>query len=363
MRQTYVQVQLKRYQDNLKAIKSLLSPGVKLMAVVKADAYGHGLVQVSRSAEFAGADYLGVAIAEEGIFLREAGVCLPILVLSGLQKESTFEAVQHGLTLACFTKEHIIDASDAAKKLGKVAKIHLKLDTGMNRVGIKTEDQLKELLFLLEEHLSVHLEGAFTHFSCADMDTGFTDVQLERFLSLTKILPEGLLLHAANSAALLSRKDCQFGMVRAGICSYGYPPVATDLSLQLVLTWKAEINHLKSICAGDSVSYGANFTANGPMNVATLAVGYGDGYHRILSNKAWVLVNQTRCRILGRICMDQIVVDVSNAGEVNIGDTAVLIGRDGEEEISAEQLAALAETISYEVLLSISKRVPRVYSN
>lgn len=362
MRQTYVWVDISQYMNNLKAIRGSLSPRVKLMAVVKADAYGHGLVPVARAAQQAGADYLGVAIAEEGILLRQAEVSLPILVLSGLQIEGMLEAVRYGLTLCCFTQKHILNAAAIASSLGVSAKLHIKFDTGMNRVGVRDKTELQEILTLISSFPHLSLEGAFTHFSCADSpDSTFTDAQLDRFLALSSLLPNGLLLHAANSAALLSRKDCQFGMVRAGICSYGYPPVPTDLPLKPVLSWKAEVNHVKEIDTGDAVSYGAQFIASQSMRIATLAVGYGDGFLRAFSGKASVLLNGIRCPVLGRVCMDQIMVDVSRVGMVQVGDSAVLIGCDDNSCISADELAKLADTISYEVLLSISTRVPRIY--
>lgn len=363
MRQTYARVDLSQYQDNLKAIRSCLRPGVLLMAVVKADAYGHGLVPSAFAAKQAGIDALGVAIAEEGIKLRQAGMDLPILVLSSLQAQSTLEAVRHGLTLTCFTPEHLQNAAAACYASGLTSDIHLKLDTGMNRVGVQDEEHLQSLLDLLATLPQVHLRGAFTHFSCADSaDPAFTNAQLACFKRFTALLPQGILLHAANSAALLTRSDAHFGMVRAGICSYGYPPVATNLPLLPVMSLLAEINHIKDISKGDAVSYGAAFVANGPMRVATLAMGYGDGYHRAMSGIAQVLINGVRCPVLGRICMDQVVVDISQAGPVRVGEQAVVIGNQGDASITAEDLAKWAGTISYEVLLSLTNRVPRHYN-
>ncbi len=364
MRQTFARVNLSAYRNNVRLLKAAMGPDVRLMAVVKADAYGHGLVPVSRAAQEAGADALAVALMEEGRALREAGVTLPILVLAGLSRESTLDAVRLDLTLTAHTPAHLQSASEAASQLNKTADIHLKVDTGMNRIGLKTKAELRELLAMFDALPAIRLTGAFTHFASADqLTSGMTSLQLERFLELAQPLPPGLCLHASGSSALITRPDARLNMVRAGISLYGYPPVATPLPFLPVLSWQAEITHVKEIAAGETVSYGATLTADRQTRVATLAVGYGDGYSRLLSNKAQVLVNGRRCRVLGRVCMDQIMADVTEAGDVRPGMAATLIGKDGGEFIGADELANLEGTISYEVLLSISGRVPRVYTN
>lgn len=364
MRQTFARVNLAAYRKNLRAIRAGIGQGSRLMAVVKADAYGHGLVPVAEAAQEEKADFLGVALAEEGIALREAGIRLPVLVLAGLSQDSAASAIEHDLTLTVHTKEHVRAAQTAAKSLGKRADVHIKIDTGMNRIGVKTDDELRQVLSGIEEADAVRLCGAFTHFASADrLDSDMTDRQLERFEIMRALLPKGLLLHASGSSALLTRPDARFQMVRAGISTYGYSPVPSPVNLEPVLSWYAEITHVKEIAPGETVSYGATMTALEATRVATLAVGYGDGYNRLLSNKAAVLVNGARCPVLGRVCMDQVMVDVTRAGQVLAGSQAVLLGRDGEEFIGADELAGLIGTISYEVLLSISKRVPRVYAN
>ena len=364
MRQTIARVHLDVYRRNVQALRNALGPQVKLMAVVKSNAYGHGLVQIAHAAQEEQVDFLAVALAEEGVILRQAGISLPILVLEGLSRATTQEAVLYDLTLTVHTEDHVRYADEAAKAAGKTANVHLKLDTGMNRIGIKDKSELPAILDLLYMMPRVRLRGAFTHFACADSkDQRMTEMQLQRFSDMLGLLPQGLLLHASASAAALLRPDARFSMVRAGISLYGYPPVPSNVPLKPILSWVTEIIHLKEIGPGDSVSYGATMTADRPMKVATLAVGYGDGYHRVLSNKAEVLIGGRRCRVLGTICMDQMMADVSQVEQVAIGDTAVLIGKDGQEEITADELAALAGTISYEVLLSISSRVPRVYLN
>lgn len=362
LRKTCALVDLDAYKDNLRAIRSHLKPGCKLMAVVKADAYGHGLVPIAKAAQEAKADWLGVALVEEGIVLREAGITLPILVLSGQGLEATCEAVRHGLVLTAFTPRHVQDAQLCARRLGVDARVHIKLDTGMNRIGVKTDEALSELLSMLTDMPKVKLTGAYTHFASADnLQSDMTYRQLRRFHELIARLPQDILLHTSGSSALLKREDAQYGMARAGIATYGYSPVKTDVPLKMVMKWLAEITHVKYVESGETISYGATFVASKPMRVATLAVGYGDGYARLLSGKAQVLVHGKRCDVLGRVCMDQMMVDVSEVEDVQPGQQAVLLGSDGAECVTADELANLLGTISYEVLLSISARVPRVY--
>lgn len=363
MRNTYASISLDAYEHNLNAIRGLLHPKTRLMAVVKANAYGHGLIPIAMAAQQAGADFLGVALAEEGAQLRRAGVRLPILVLAGLNRESTRLAVQSGLTLTVFTTEHLKDAQTAASQVGKTVDVHVKLDTGMGRIGTRGEMELKDLLEELRHCSMLRLTGAFTHFACADsVDQSVTNRQLERFRLQQSLLPAGILLHASGSAGLLNYPDAHFDMVRAGLATYGYAPIETGLHLEKVMSLVAEITHVKTIGEGDAVSYGGRFVATQPTRVATLAIGYGDGYSRLLSNQADVLINGKRCRVLGSVCMDQLMVDVTQAGEVKVGDMAVLLGKMGEEEVDARELAGLIGTIPYEVLLNISQRVPRTYA-
>ncbi len=314
MRQTYARISLGNYRGNILALRTGLGEGVRLMAVVKADAYGHGIERIAGAAEQAGADWLGVAMAEEGIALRRAGIRLPILIFTALREQDACSALEQGLTLCAYTPEHLGFISKAAEKLGRPADVHVKLDTGMNRIGARDEAELSALLDDAGRSPGVRLTGAFTHFACADdPDPSFTDRQLDRFHQLVRLLPKGILLHAAGSSALLTRRDTHFDMVRAGIALYGYPPVTTSLTLKPVLSWAAEISHVKQIRQGDSVSYGATFTAGGPMRVATVSVGYGDGFSRLLSNRGQVLINGRRCRVLGRVCMDQIMAEIGRA--------------------------------------------------
>lgn len=360
-RRTFARVDLGAYAANVGVVRRMMGSDVKLLAVVKANAYGHGLLPVARAAEKAGADWLGVAIAEEGEALREAGIRLPILVLAPVNGPGALAAVRCGLTLSVFTPAHIRDLQSAANATGREASAHIKLDTGMNRVGVKTEQELSALLEAANSARGVKITGAFTHFADGgNPDTRFNDGQLARFGEFTSLLPPGLLIHAAASATL-PRPDARFGMVRAGISLYGYASVPYSERMHPVLTWEAEISHVKDIAAGEAVGYGITYRARGPVRVATISAGYGDGYSRSLSDKGQVLVNGRRCPIIGRLCMDQMMADVSGVGPVGVGDSAVLLGKQGEEHILADEIAGWMGTISYEVLLAISQRVPRIY--
>jgi len=361
VRQTYAVVRLGDFKANLHAVRFRIGDA-RLMAIVKADAYGHGLVPVARAAEEAGADWLGVALAEEGAQLRAAGIRLPILILAGSNAGETSLAVENGLTLTIFTPGHLTIAQEAAKRAGRLADAHLKLDTGMNRIGVKDEAALLEMLRLIQGCPDIRLSGGFTHFASADSpDPTQTDRQLARFNRLITLLPPGLLLHTSGTSALLSRPDARFGMVRAGLALYGYAGVDSPVPLVPVLSWMAEITHVKTVAPGETVSYGAIFTATRPTRLATIAAGYGDGLNRLRSNRGTVLIGGRRCPIVGRVCMDQTMADVTDAGPVSPGDPAVLIGRQGGEAITADEIARELGTIPYEVLLQITARVPRDY--
>lgn len=355
-------INLAALRSNVEHIRQTLPERTRLLAVVKADAYGHGMAQVARATLQAGASHLAVALVEEGAALREAGVDAPILVLGAALPEETLTGVSAGLTLTVCDPSMVHAAQAAALQAGRPAFVHLKLDTGMGRIGARTEGEVRAVLDALQACPRVQLTGAFTHFADADgADLAFTRQQLERFRALTELLPESILRHCANSAAIHRLPEAAMDMVRAGISMYGYPPVPTDMPLDMVMSWRTRVTYVKDIQPGDTVSYGRTFTADRPMRVATLACGYGDGYHRAASGKAQVLIRGQRARVLGRICMDQMMADVTDIPGVAPGDTVTLMGRDGEECITAEDIAAWAGTISYEVLLAATGRVARVW--
>lgn len=353
-------IDLAALEGNVRLLKGALPEGTALMAVVKADGYGHGMVQAARSALKAGAAALAVATVDEGVILRGAGVTAPVLVLGASWSDEVEEGIRHGLTLTVCTPQGVREAQAAAS--GREALIHLKLDTGMNRIGARDEKEVRAVMKALEECPRVRLTGAFTHFADADGDDmRFTWEQLERYRALTALLPGGITRHCLNSAAIHRLPEAAFDMVRAGISMYGYPPVPTDLPLKPCMRWTSRVTHVKEIAPGDTVSYGRTFTAERPLRVATVACGYGDGYHRAASGRAEVIIRGRRARVIGRICMDQMMADVTDIPDTALGDEVILMGESGGETITAEDIASWAGTISYEVLLAATGRVPRVW--
>lgn len=354
------QVDLAALRRNVQRIKQSLPEKTQLLAVVKADAYGHGMAQVARAAIQAGASYLAVALAEEGAALREAGIDVPILVLGAALEDEMLLGVASGLTMTVCNPPMVQAMERAALETGQQAKAHLKIDTGMGRIGARTENEVCAVMDALAACPHVTLTGAFTHFADADGgDMAFTCQQLDKFRQLTALLPQDVLRHCANSAAIHRMPEAAMDMVRAGISMYGYPPVPTDVPLEMVMTWRTRVTYVKDIQPGDSVSYGCTFTADRPMRVATLACGYGDGYHRAASGKAEVIIHGQRAKVLGCICMDQMMADITDIPDVTPGDLVTLMGRDGDACITAEELAGWAGTISYEVLLAATGRVSR----
>ena len=363
-RKTFVQVDLGAIAYNTRILKQAIAPTPHMMAIVKANAYGHGIIPVANIALKNGADFLGVAIPEEGEALREAGIDAPILVLGAVNAEGAAASVRHGLTQTVFDRERVRMLENAAEKQGKTAQVHLKIDTGMGRIGVRTEDELKTVLAEIAACPHVMLTGAFTHFADADGETeDYSLAQIAAFERLTALLPKGILLHAAASAAGLRYSQARYQMVRQGISLYGCPPLSDAPKLKPALSWHTEVAYIKTVPAGASVSYGCTFHTSKETRIATLPVGYGDGYHRALSNKAQALIGGVRCPIVGRVCMDQIMADVSAVPEAlcHLGAPAVLLGRQGSEEITADELASWAGTISYEMLLAITARVPVEY--
>ncbi len=355
-------IDLDGLRRNVRLLRGAVPSSAKLLAVVKADAYGHGAVQVAKAALEAGASWLAVALPKEGAVLRQAGVQAPILVLGACGDEpSVATGVEASLTLTLTDADELETIERVAARLGKMVNVHLKLDTGMNRIGVRTEAEVTALLDQLKRCEHVRLTGAFTHFADADgNDLTFTRIQLARFKALCALLPEGIVRHCANSAAIHRlMPEAAFDMVRMGISMYGYPPVQTELPLMPFMRWTAEVTFVKSIAPGDAVSYGRTWQAERPTRLATICCGYGDGYHRAASGQAEVLIRGKRAKVVGRICMDQMMVDVTDIPEVRAGDIVTLMGRDGEEEITAEDLARWAGTISYEVLLAATGRVER----
>ncbi|MBR6185670.1 MAG: alanine racemase [Clostridia bacterium] len=363
-RRTYIQVDLGAIAANTETLVRAVAPTPHTLAVVKANAYGHGLAPVAKTALAHGADWLGVAIPEEGQALREAGVGAPILVLGAVNATGAEASVRFQLTQTVFDEARVRMLETEAARQGTKAKVHLKIDSGMGRIGVRTEEELQSVLRAIDESPHVQLTGAFTHFADADGETDdYSHRQIERFERLRALLPGGILIHAAASAASLKYPNARYDMVRQGISLYGCPPIPDAPRLIPALSWHTEIAYVKPLSAGECVSYGCTFRAEKDMLVATLPVGYGDGYHRALSGKAKVLIGGTRCPVLGRVCMDQIMVDVTDAprDQLFLGAPVVLLGSQGDETITADEVASWAGTISYEILLSVTARVPVKY--
>ena len=354
-------------QENMHRIRNAVPPGVKVMAVVKADGYGHGAAETARAAIAGGADMLAVAAVAEGSFLRRSGITAPILVLGAVTAADVAEGVENGLIQTVCSPEMLLLCENAASALKKQTEVHIKIDTGMGRIGVRNGDELKALLESADAADHVRITGAFTHFSDADGDSGgmaYTEKQFSLFRELSGMIPGRILRHCANSAAIHRRPDMAMDMVRAGISLYGYPPVPeNDLRLAPCMRWTAKISYIKEVPPGVYISYGRTFRTEKPMRIATVTCGYADGYHRAASGKAEVLIHGKRARILGRICMDQMMADVSDIPEAFPEDEVVLIGQDGSDQITAEDIASWSGTISYEILLSVGSRVERVFKD
>ncbi len=368
-RLTRAEVSLDALAANLSAIHSHAS-GAKVMAVVKANAYGHGLVPVARHLAASGADAFGVAFLEEGIALRRAGLTVPILVFGGIGGKQAPLFIRNDLSLTAPSVEKLRFIDEAAAALGATARVHLKIDTGMERIGMHWYAAEK----LLEASLTLRhtvVEGVYSHFANADAAPGALDharLQLERFLEVLSFYDRRSLptpcRHIANSGAVLQLPEAHLDLVRPGILLYGiYPSAECERTVAVTpaLSLKSRVVYFKVVKAGQPVGYGSTWAPEKDTRVVTVPVGYGDGYFRALSNRASVLIRGRRHPIAGRVCMDQIMVDLGTDGTAFNGDEVVLIGAQGEEHISADELANLTGTIPYEILTHLNERVPRVY--
>ena len=365
-RGTYIQVDLNAIAKNTALLRAAIAPAPHMMAVVKANAYGHGLVPVAQTALKNGADWLGVAIPEEGETLRQAGVEAPILVLGAVNERGAEASVRCRLTQTVFDRERVRLLQSAAERLDMTVDVHVKCDTGMGRIGVRTREELLSVLDEIAACPRVRLTGAFTHFADADGESDeYSQRQLQRFEAFRALLPPDILFHAAASAAGIKYPQARYQMVRQGISLYGCAPVKGAPLVRPALSWHTEIAYIKTVPAGECISYGCTFQTERETRVATIPVGYGDGYHRALSGKAFLLIGGHRCPVIGRVCMDQIMADVTDVPEKDcfLGAPVVLLGRQGSEEISADELASWAGTISYEMLLAATARVPITYIN
>ncbi|MCK4463970.1 MAG: alanine racemase [Candidatus Omnitrophica bacterium] len=363
-RPTWAEIDLDAIKQNYRTIKKVVAPSVKVMAVVKANAYGHGSIRVSKTLERERISYLGVATLDEAISLRKADVKAPILILGSIFPHETKAAQKFDITLTLCNKE-LLNALDKDKL--KV-KVHIKVDTGMGRIGVWHEDAL-DFIKRVKQSKFIEIEGIYTHFSIAGRDKFFTQYQIDSFEDLIKKLKtrdiDIPLKHAANSIAVVDWKDSHLNMIRPGIIIYGIYPKRNfpkSINLKPTFSLKTKIAFLKNTPAGRSISYGRTYITQKPTKIATLPIGYADGYGRILSNKAQVLIKGKSAPVVGKVTMDQSMVDVGHIKDVKVGDEVVLIGKQKKQEIRIEKLARLAGTIPYEIITGITSRVPRVYS-
>ncbi len=365
----YATIDLDTISENIKAAKDTLKNGTKIMAIIKADGYGHGAVPIARELNDL-VDAYGVAIVEEGIELRNSGIDKPILILGYTAVEQLNEVIAYDITQTVFQFEIAKQMDEEAKRQGKVAKVHIKIDTGMGRIGYQPcRESIDEIIKISKlEHIDI--EGIFTHFACADMkDKTSADEQLATFVRFTTELAEAgvniRLKHASNSAGIVDMNYANLDMVRCGITTYGlYPSEEVNkynLAIKPAMELKTHISYVKELEAGHGIGYGSTFVTDKLMRIATIPVGYGDGYSRALSNRGRVLIHGKSARIVGRVCMDQFMIDVSDIPEVAQGDVVTLIGRDGSEEITVEEIGCLSYSFNYEVVCNVGKRIPRIY--
>ena len=379
---TWAEVDLNAYAHNIRELRRITNPKARLMAVVKANGYGHGAVETARTAVQNGAAALGVARIEEAVKLREADLEAPILIFGYSLPESASMLIEHGLAQAVSSARTAAALSDQAQRIGKKIKVHVKVDSGMGRLGLLLDDMTGPMpdkdadavcrreVEAISRLPGLEVEGIFTHFATADSaDKSYANRQLERFLNfLQDLRREGLMppiAHAANSGALIDMPDSHLDMVRPGIATYGFYPSdevnKSSIELRPVMALKSRIIHLKRVPAGFSISYGATFHTNRATTIATIPVGYADGLNRLLSSAGHMLVHGRKMPIVGRVCMDLTMLDVGELNGVEIEDEVVVFGRQGNEAITADEIAAQLNTINYEIVTSITGRVPRVY--
>ena len=358
-RRAYAKVDLDAIKHNLTVTKKALKENMKLAAIVKADGYGHGSVPVSLYIKDI-VDFFCVATLEEGVNLRYHGITNPILILACIPRNSYKESIVFDIRESVFTLDQAKKINDEAGELGKKISIHIAIDTGMNRIGFKPTKDSADIIKEISEMRNIKIEGIFTHFHSADENDLTSAKEQEslfrQFLDLLKSMGiKPAIVHASNSAAIVNGIGTDFEMVRLGITMYGVAPSnevnLTDFDYRPALSIYSTITYIKRIKAGEFVSYGATFKAEKDM----------DGYPRDLSNKGYVLINGVKCNIIGRICMDQTIVDVSNVPNVNIGDTVVILGKSAGNSITVDELTKDSNTFSYEFICGINKRVPRLY--
>ena len=366
----YAEISLEAIGHNIREVKKRLPEGVKLLGVVKANAYGHGAVPVASDLENQ-VDYFATATIEEAVELRENGISAPILILGYVSPSQYGDLVEYDITQTIDSYAQALALEKEAARQNRKAKAHLAVDTGMTRIGFQVTEHDADEAAKIADLPHIELEGMFTHFSCADQeDKTYCSMQMEKYDKMTALLAErGVtipLRHICNSAGIMEFDDHRFEMVRSGIITYGiYPSEEVKkerLDLIPALSWKSHVIHVKEVGPGIGVSYGATYVTEKPMTrIATVSAGYADGYPRALSNQGCVLIHGKKAPIIGRICMDQMMVDVTDIPDVQVEDVVTLVGTDGDETITIEEIANPAARFDYEMLCDISSRVTRVY--
>lgn len=362
-------IDLDAVRANIKTLKSRIPAGKKLLAVIKANAYGHGAIEVGQALDDL-SDYFGVACLDEAVELRNAGLEKPILILGMTDTSMYQDVVKYDITQTVFTYEQAMALSEAAKSLGKTGKLHIKLDTGMNRIGFSCSEENVETIARIAELPALEMEGIFTHYFKADCaDKTSADRQLELFTDMVdRLEKEGVvfsLRHISNSAGIMEMPNDRYDMVRAGIAAYGlYPSEEMNKEacvLYPAMMFKSRITHIKTVEKGETVGYGGTYTLPDEKRIATVGVGYADGYPRALSNQGRMLVRGCFAPIVGRVCMDQTMIDVSGIPDAAVGDEVVLFGRQGENVLPVEEVAAMSASFNYEAVCDVNRRVPRIF--
>ena len=369
-RPTWVEIDLNALRHNLLAIRKWVGPQIKILGIVKADAYGHGDYEVSRVLLNNGVEMLGIAILEEGIQLRDEGIKAPLLLLGGIFEEQIDSIMHYDLIPTVYDLKLAEVLSKKATYFNKKLKVHVYVDTGMGSIGVKY-DKAVEFVKFVKNMKNLFIEGIFTHCSSSDeKDSAFTNLQIKKFRDVLTALDSMKvcipLRHMANSGAILGYPEAYFNMVRPGLSLYGLyssEDISRDIGIRPVMSFKTRIIHIKNMESGDVVGYGRTYRITKPTRVATLPLGYDDGYNRLFSNQGEVIIRGKKASIVGRVCMDQCFIDVTNIKDVSVGDEVVLYGSQAQESIPIESIAKQLNTIPYEVTCSISKRVPRIYTN
>ncbi|HIW59202.1 MAG TPA: alanine racemase [Candidatus Anaerobutyricum avicola] len=366
---TWCEVDLRAIRQNMINIRKKAGQGPKVMAVIKADGYGHGAAEIGQYI-YDEADYFGVATIEEAVELREAGIDKPILVLGYTSPSLYGQNLKYDVEQTVYTMEAAEKMSEEAVKSGRTARIHIALDTGMTRIGVSPDEKGLAFVQAVQKLPGISVVGLFSHLSCADMaDKTYTREQLARFDFFVELLEKNHISipvkHVCNSAGIMEFDDHRYDMVRAGIILYGlYPSEEVRkeaLELAPAMEWKTHVVNIMEPEMNRGISYGATYVTDHPCRIATISIGYADGYPRSLSNKGWVLIHGKKAPIVGRVCMDQTMVDITDIPDVKMEDVVTLIGRDGEERISVEDMADLSGSFNYEFVCDVGQRVKRIY--